>query len=113
MFFKGRKPKRRLHRKKIMKGMFYYHKGNMLWKYHAYQPNRNTKEIMLCYDKDGNESYFTNWKEAKHYIRRMPPRKDLWDDSDFEPMNIQTNSVETANSFTGLHSSNVAFEVYP
>lgn len=72
-----RRPKRRLHRKKILKGMFYYHKGNMLWKYHAYQSNRAASGIMLCYCTVlGVELYFKDWRSAKHYIRRMPPRKD-------------------------------------
>lgn len=64
-------------RKKINKGQFWLHKGRMLWKYHAYQPNRASKEIMLCYNLDGNEIYFTNWKEAKAYVRTMPAQEPL------------------------------------
>lgn len=71
-----RRPKRRLHRKKLAKGMFYYFKGNMLWKYHAYQHNRNSKSIMLCYDATGNELHFDNWADAKKYIRTMKPSRE-------------------------------------
>lgn len=59
------------------KGRFYFFKGNMLWKHHAYQSNRKSKSIMLSYDADGNEIYFNNWKDAKRYIRRMPKRVEL------------------------------------
>lgn len=54
---------------KISKGLFYHCNGFMLWKYHAYQAHRNSKEIMLCYDLDGNESYFQSWRDAKRYVR--------------------------------------------
>lgn len=62
---------------KINKGIFYHHNGSMLWKYHAYQPNRNSNSIMLLYDETGNEIYFTKWNEAKKYIRTLPKRKEL------------------------------------
>lgn len=62
---------------KINKGQFWFHKGRMLWKYHAYQANRASKEIMLCYDTDGNEIYFTSWKEAKAYVRTLGQIEEL------------------------------------
>lgn len=62
-------------KKKINKGIFYHCNGSMLWKYHAYQPHRKSRSIMLCYDETGNECYFYNWQQAKKYIRTM--KKEL------------------------------------
>lgn len=56
-------------KRKINKGKFYYYKGVMAWQHHAYQPDRRTKEIMLCYDVGGSETYWKSWKEVKTYMR--------------------------------------------
>jgi hypothetical protein len=71
-----RRPKTKRQRKKVAKGMFYHCNGAMLWKHHAYQWDRGSSSIMLCYDENGNELYFDNWKDAKKYIRTMKPVKN-------------------------------------
>jgi len=59
-------------KKKILKGKFWYHKGQMLWQHHAYQADPRTREVLLCYDIEaGCEFYFKGWKDAKYYLRRM------------------------------------------
>ena len=72
---------------KLDKGLFWYHKGQMLWKYHSYQnpDTRKNNEVMLCYDPElGCELYFKNWKSAKHYLRRVKvKRKPLWEGYNF------------------------------
>lgn len=68
-------------RRKINKGKFWFHKSQMLWQHHAYQPDQRTKEVMLAYAEDGNERCFKNWKDAKRYLRTMPAR--VYDDFPF------------------------------
>ena len=56
---------------KISKGKFKFINRRMLWQHHAYQADKRTREVMLCYAEDGNERYFRNWKTAKAYARTL------------------------------------------
>ncbi len=67
-------------KRKHFKGIFYHHRGSMLWQFHAYQnpdSRLSNREVMLLYGPDGNELYFKKMKEAKRFIRTMPKIKEL------------------------------------